>query len=598
MRRFFVILFILFIFTSCTTKKQPDGASAESAAPTLGIPLPTPEILAVLGPENDIPIQRLLPNTIFVVVGKPKQFLASPVCVGGELYIQDLIRQTLQPFFDPNKIVRFVRSNGSNPLFIQVGVRNPQDPNAPPQQGNIIRIDRWATIVTFEKPFDKTELLTTALGGNPDPTFHELFKRTEGKNEYYDLTRQDIDVPFRVVLGIIDETNVVIAQGIKDDIKAIFSDTITRNPSLERLKRTPVDANDITIITSLEGVNVSPQMFEAALAGIGLPVGISSGLETILNNLRAVSLSVNASAATGQPVVTIRAEGKDEKGAEIISDNIGGLILMGQMSMDTMGEEIKHLLPIAPDFVAGLLKAVSVEHKGTLVNAVLNNFEALIPTIAEGIKANQNALLRDARFQNMNMLAGLCTMFSNENEKKYPADILGADGKPLLSWRVALLPILGMEDLYKKFKLDEPWNSETNKELLKEMPGIFHHLTPDADPTKTAIRFFDSAGTPFSNRELTSQSMKSPQTTLMFVYVTPQYAVEWTKPEPLEFNADKIADILGDMLLGVTFWGHRIESAVPPITHPNYEKWKKEIEALIHGTLSQPEVQPGQSIPY
>ena len=41
------------------------------------------------------------------------------------------------------------------------------------------------------------------------------------------------------------------------------------------------------------------------------------------------------------------------------------------------------------------------------------------------------------------------------------------DGKPLLSWRVHLLPFLAQDPLYGRFKLDEPWDSEHNLKLLE-----------------------------------------------------------------------------------------------------------------------------------
>jgi hypothetical protein len=55
-------------------------------------------------------------------------------------------------------------------------------------------------------------------------------------------------------------------------------------------------------------------------------------------------------------------------------------------------------------------------------------------------------------------------------------------GEPLLSWRVHLLPRLpGGEAIYKQFHLDEPWNSEHNRTLIKAMPAIYGHprLTGD-----------------------------------------------------------------------------------------------------------------------
>ena len=50
------------------------------------------------------------------------------------------------------------------------------------------------------------------------------------------------------------------------------------------------------------------------------------------------------------------------------------------------------------------------------------------------------------------------------------------NGKPLLSWRVILLPFMGYEELAKKFNYDEPWDSEHNKKLLVEVPEEFLYL--------------------------------------------------------------------------------------------------------------------------
>src|SRR5262245_39481877 len=45
-----------------------------------------------------------------------------------------------------------------------------------------------------------------------------------------------------------------------------------------------------------------------------------------------------------------------------------------------------------------------------------------------------------------------------------PAAICDKDGQPLLSWRVAILPYIEQANLYRQFKLDEPWDSEHNKQ--------------------------------------------------------------------------------------------------------------------------------------
>ena len=56
----------------------------------------------------------------------------------------------------------------------------------------------------------------------------------------------------------------------------------------------------------------------------------------------------------------------------------------------------------------------------------------------------------------------------------FPAPAIAhADGTPLLSWRVAILPSLGYQSLYNRFRLDEPWDSPHNRALLSQMPAEF-----------------------------------------------------------------------------------------------------------------------------
>jgi hypothetical protein len=46
-------------------------------------------------------------------------------------------------------------------------------------------------------------------------------------------------------------------------------------------------------------------------------------------------------------------------------------------------------------------------------------------------------------------------------------------GRPLLSWRVLILPFMGEDSLYREFRLNEPWYSPHNRTLLGKMPAAF-----------------------------------------------------------------------------------------------------------------------------
>ncbi len=66
---------------------------------------------------------------------------------------------------------------------------------------------------------------------------------------------------------------------------------------------------------------------------------------------------------------------------------------------------------------------------------------------------------------NMAYLATAMAEYEKEHGRFPPAFTLDNDGNPLHSWRTLLLPYLGEKSLYEKLKLDEPWDSEHNRQF-------------------------------------------------------------------------------------------------------------------------------------
>ncbi len=135
-------------------------------------------------------------------------------------------------------------------------------------------------------------------------------------------------------------------------------------------------------------------------------------------------------------------------------------------------------------------------------------------------------------------------MLNYESANKHfpPAAIRDKGGKPLLSWRVAILPYIEQNDLYKQFHLDEPWDSPHNKSLIEKMPGTYMDLGPKAAqlnhegkttlqaPVGPQMVFYKNEGTKFS--EITDGASR----TILVVEVAQAQAVAWTKPEDWEVD--------------------------------------------------------------
>ncbi len=111
-----------------------------------------------------------------------------------------------------------------------------------------------------------------------------------------------------------------------------------------------------------------------------------------------------------------------------------------------------------------------------------------------------------------------------------------------LSWRVALLPYLGEDDLYRQFHLDEPWDSPHNRTLLALMPKVYRMAALEDAPGMTHYRVFMGEQAAFA---APGEGGKAPvarrlddfpdglDKTILIVEATE--AVPWTKPDELVF---------------------------------------------------------------
>jgi hypothetical protein len=113
-------------------------------------------------------------------------------------------------------------------------------------------------------------------------------------------------------------------------------------------------------------------------------------------------------------------------------------------------------------------------------------------------------------------------------------------GKPLLSWRVHLLPYLEQDALYREFKLDEPWDSDHNKKLIARMPKVYQGRNPKlTEAGKTPFLVPVGPGTLFGDDKKPlrfADITDGTSNTILAVEADDERAVVWTKPD--DFTVD------------------------------------------------------------
>jgi len=117
-----------------------------------------------------------------------------------------------------------------------------------------------------------------------------------------------------------------------------------------------------------------------------------------------------------------------------------------------------------------------------------------------------------------------------------PQALVESNGQPLLSWRVLLLPYLGQAALLQLFRLDEPWDSEHNRQRLPCMPLLYTTAEHPLDPGYSNVVAIVGPQTTFPPRALRrlSKFTDPPEETLAVVDVVEQGAVPWTQPADLD----------------------------------------------------------------
>lgn len=243
--------------------------------------------------------------------------------------------------------------------------------------------------------------------------------------------------------------------------------------------------------------------------------------------------TVTLEAATPAALATI--EGAVGKGLELLKALCVVEAASGPPAHKARAVALLPMVPHLKPTVDGNRMTLTIGDDQAEVDAV---HSLLVPALA----STREAASRQQRMNNFKQIALGMHMYADRNKSLPAAASYDSNGKPLLSWRVHLLPYLEQQALYDEFHLDEPWNSEHNAKLIPRMPAIYADpgLSRLAAEGRTTYCVPTGPGTIFEGREGSrfKDVIDGLSNTVLVVEVTPANAVVWTKPDDWEFAPD------------------------------------------------------------
>jgi RNA polymerase sigma factor (sigma-70 family) len=298
-----------------------------------------------------------------------------------------------------------------------------------------------------------------------------------------------------------------------------------------RLTRRGVALSSTTILSVLSantGVAAVPPVLADATVRIGMALAAGQGASTGLISANVVALSKGALQTMYLSQLKTAA--------------------VAILALGTMG--------VGTAVLTGWTPAAS-RHEATVQKSDEPQDPPKPPAAAKPEQANDAATERErlVALQSANNLRrlALAMHYYHDVYQEFPAHaICSKDGKPLLSWRVAILPYTKDRDLYKQFKLDEPWDSPRNKKLLERMPEIYAPIgISPPEPFSTFYQVFVGKGAAFEEKRRVRIADFSDSTSRTILIAEGGKAVPWTKPEDLPYAPDKPLPSLGGLFSDV-----------------------------------------------
>jgi type II secretory pathway pseudopilin PulG len=173
--------------------------------------------------------------------------------------------------------------------------------------------------------------------------------------------------------------------------------------------------------------------------------------------------------------------------------------------------------------------------------AVFGIMGLLIILLLPAVQSARGAAQRSMCMSNLKQIQLAILNHESAKGTMPPAYVADANGKPMHSWRVLILPFLGETALYAKYNFNEPWNGPNNSKLASQIPDVYRcpsHSTA-SNTTGTDCHYFamvdPASGWPGAAGRPIRQFRDGTSKTIMVIEAS-GLGINWMEPRDLTMN--------------------------------------------------------------
>lgn len=512
-----------------TTPDETTGQPSDPGKTLAQTGTNNPKGQMTVGPKNGLDVSYLLPEFEIGVIAHPGRVLG------------DLAKK-IPPLAE--KLAEAKELAGFDPADIEqvLIAASPLD-------------EKFAFVMRFSKPINAEEIIPKMMEDGHEVVDHNgmsYYKNADDK-------KPSIYMP--------DDKTVVAARSA--DLEKMMAKPSPNNELTAML--TTADLNNELVVCVLAGRLAAEAKKNMALVELPFPF---NSLKEVPDLISAGSLELELTEAVG---LALKLKSPDDQSSARLHQLLDPLINMGK---GIAQQQLTNLPPEAAKAAGPILESLTVAQAGDEFSISLKIDQPGVLDMAAGmiLPAIMDAQGAARSASDKNNLKQIGVAMHNFHDVYKHLPVAGEsiktdkDGKPLLSWRVHILPLMDEQELYEQFELDEPWDSEHNKELIQFIPQVYV-MQGGPEDGKTMIQAPVGEGSIFGgNTKVGFRNVTDGTSNTIMVAVTkPEKAVPWTMPTDWEVNAkDPAADLQpgrrGFMVLFADGSVHDIKVGLAPAT--------------------------------